>query len=173
MASLSTSNVNQDRRFEPWPWAIVAFFVVVFLANAVFVYLSQATWNGLVTDKHYEKGLAFNQVLDAQRRQDALGWQARWIPEPLNAGQPSTLLYRLNDLDGTPISGAEVSVLFFRPVKEGDDFTVTLREERPGHYTGEATPPLPGVWDLSITTQRGEDKHVIVRRVRVAASGKK
>ena len=57
------------------PWAIVGFFVVVIAVNVVMMTLAFSTWPGLSTRNHYLEGLAFNEQLEARRRQDALGWQ--------------------------------------------------------------------------------------------------
>ena len=57
------------------PYAFVAFFGVVLLANGTMIGLAFATWTGLETEGAYQKGLAYNRVLDRARAQAALGWR--------------------------------------------------------------------------------------------------
>ncbi|MEO5364956.1 MAG: FixH family protein [Magnetococcus sp. WYHC-3] len=147
------------RRLEPWPLVIIGFFVVVFAANAAFIYLATDTFNGVVVEKHYEKGLAFNQVLEAQRRQNALGWLALVDIGAIKLQQPGTLVMRVSDEQGRPVTGLSGQGMLFRPVASGHDQELRWVEAAPGRYEAVLTLPLPGRWDVkSILKSAGGDE---------------
>ncbi|MEQ1705902.1 MAG: FixH family protein, partial [Rickettsiales bacterium] len=55
-------------------WYFVAFFGFIAAVNAVMVTLAIRTHSGVVTEHPYEKGLAYNQVVEAEKNQQKLGW---------------------------------------------------------------------------------------------------
>lgn len=137
------------KTIEPFMLGIGLLFLVVFMINAAFVYYALETFTGVVTDQAYDKGLAFNATIQAQRQQDALGWQGEAMVN-LYTGQPGTIQFILRDRAGQPLPGMQVSGLLFRPVQAGLDQTVILNEMQPGLYQGVATVPQPGQWELRI-----------------------
>ncbi|MBF0455580.1 MAG: FixH family protein [Magnetococcales bacterium] len=156
MSSIPEENEQQHpkRRFEPWPTAIVLFFLVVFAANAVMVILGIDSWPGLVSNNHYEQGLAYNQVINAQKAQDKMGWQVQLHANNLQANQTGLLSLLLLDREGEPVKGAQVEGVLFRPLGEGSDITFLLLETEPGHYATTITPSKPGAWDVKISAKK-------------------
>lgn len=164
-------NSSPARRLEPWPIVIIIFFLVVFAANGVLVYLSQSTWNGLITEDAYNKGVTFNQALQAQRQQEALGWQVRVATGKLVSGQQARLLLTLLDREGHPLTGVQAQGVLFRPVREGRDQPLIFTEESPGVLVAMVTPPLPGSWDIKVRITHGEQpEYRLAQRVLVAAT---
>lgn len=53
------------------PWYFVGAFAVVFVVNMFFVYNAVHTHRGLVTENPYEKGLAFDSIVETVREQKA------------------------------------------------------------------------------------------------------
>ena len=67
------------RRFGPDGWIPMIFvggFLVIAAVNGVMIWLAVDTFTGIATERHYEKGLAYNQALAAAEVQAALGWTA-------------------------------------------------------------------------------------------------
>ncbi|MBF0400615.1 MAG: FixH family protein [Magnetococcales bacterium] len=149
-------------RFEPWPTAIVLFFVVVFIVNAAFVIVGQQSWSGLVTEGAYVKGLAFNRVLEAQQQQERLGWKLSLDSAKMVVGQSGPLSLSLRDRDDQPLAAAQIQGVLFRPVQAGTDYPFTMQEEQPGLYSVALKVPLPGQWDvkLAIVAPAGEYRYV-------------
>jgi nitrogen fixation protein FixH len=54
---------------------LVAFFGVMLLANAIFVYFAVATFSGGDTSDPYRKGLNYNAALEEAKRQAEQGWR--------------------------------------------------------------------------------------------------
>ena len=138
-----------SKRVEPFLLGIGLLFLVVFLVNGAFVYYALGSFSGLVTDKAYDQGLAFNDAIHAQQVQDALGWQGEATVD-LSAGKPGTVQFTLKDKAGQPVPGVQVSGLLFRPIQAGLDQMLAFEAMQPGVYQGYATVPQPGQWDLRI-----------------------
>lgn len=128
---------------------MLSFFGVIIAVNGVFAYLALDSWPGLTTNKAYEEGLAYNDVLDAAARQKALGWQL----QPVLGRQPGSersLEISIRDKDGQPVSGLSVTAEFRRPVGTGKNVSIELKESGPGAYSGIVSLRQPGQWHLEV-----------------------
>ncbi|MBF0190759.1 MAG: FixH family protein [Magnetococcales bacterium] len=158
-------------RLEPWPTAIVLFFVVVVVVNLIFIRLSMTTWNGVVTEGAYDKGVAYNQVLKAQREQDALGWRVTVDESALRVGQEGTLQLSILDRQGSPVAGARVEGELTRPGQKELDRTFSMTEQRPGVYEARLHLSLPGLWDLKWRIDGAGGEYRLARRIQTQAAG--
>jgi nitrogen fixation protein FixH len=146
------------------PWVFFAMFGVVILANGVMVLFAMTSWTGLETRGAYEKGLAYNQTLQAERDQEALGWQVEIGLTAEGAG-PARIEARFRDRDGRPVKPEAVTAWLIRPTHEGYDLTVPLHAESAGHYGTEVELPLAGQWDLRVLAEHGGGIYQAQRRV--------
>lgn len=146
------------------PWVFVAMFAVVLGANGVMVWIAFDTWTGLETRNAYERGLAYNRVLDAERAQAALGWHVEVDVTPGEAGR-ATIDARFRNRDGHPVSLTRVRARLIRPTHSGHDTAVTLAKQGPGHYRTDLTVPLPGQWDLRVLAEYAGGTFQARRRV--------
>ncbi len=129
------------------PWCFVAFFVVIALADGIMVYLAVSTQTGVVADKTYDKGLRYNQTLQAARAQEALGWKMH-LPDQLP--QQGKLVMRWMDKAGKPLVGLQLRSTAVRPVQDGQDFPILWRENAPGEYIAEVHFSAVGQWDVEV-----------------------
>lgn len=156
-------------RTEPWPVAIVLFFLVIFAVNAVFIRLSMHSWTGLVTEGSYVKGLAYNEVLKAQQAQDALGWRGQLDTSGLRTGGEGRLSFSVWDRNGQPLSDAHIQGVLFRPVQQGMDVEFVMTSEKPGLYSTRLVVPLPGQWDVKLHVAVGELEYRYAQRIHLQA----
>jgi nitrogen fixation protein FixH len=161
--------VRRSWRPEPWLTAIILFFLVVFAVNALMIRLSLQSWTGEVTDGAYRKGLAYNQTLEAQQQQDALGWQIRMEHTPLQVGQSASVQLHLHNGQGQALHGATVQGLLYRPSSKAADLPLQWAEKNPGQYVASVSPTLPGHWEVRLTIQRDSAQFRYVQRLDVAA----
>ena len=136
-------------------------FMVVLAVNVVFVRTALRSNPGVVTEHAYEKGLAYNAVLNEVKAEQALGWKAKISYEN---GQ---LRLVLHDNAGQPIQGARVSALIDRPLQAGLTKTIALPEAGNALYAVPVEFPLPGQWD--ITASILWNKHYFQIRQRIIA----
>ncbi len=164
----STAATEARRRIEPWPLGIVLFLGVVAVVNGILVFLAADSWNGVITEGHYEKGLAFNEVIAAQRTQDALGWQATLEAPSLTHNRQGAVTFTLRDAQGRPLTGLTVSAEMLRPVTVGHDLVLRFAEQAPGRYLAHVTPLLAGAWDLKVEAVGDAGRYRMQKRFRVA-----
>ncbi|RDD61138.1 FixH family protein [Ferruginivarius sediminum] len=149
------------------PSAFVGMFLVIIAANGAMVGVAMGTWRGLHTENAYEKGVAYNETLENERRQRALGWDVALETENLGDSR-ADLEVRLSDGDGAPVLAERVRVGFVRPTQEGYDHIVELPRRRDGVYGAIVEVPLPGLWELRVAAERGQDAVRTTERVNIA-----
>lgn len=111
-------------------FGLVAFFAVVFAANAYFITVALSTHTGVVANEPYRKGLKYNERIAAAARQDSLGWTHQMTLAP-DAGQ---LAVDIKDGAQKPIGGLAITATIGRPATSQGEVHVRLEETRPGHY---------------------------------------
>ncbi len=121
------------------PWYFVIFFVFIALVNAVMITLAVRTNTGTVTDYPYEKGLAYNKVVEAEEKQKQLHWSSDIKYEKGN------LYFFLKDKENKSIFPDKRIAAISRPTQAGMDFRVELN--------GDKTPisfPVKGLWEVRV-----------------------
>lgn len=140
--SSPAKNNTQEKRKDPKDkyvlWFFLAFFGTFIAVDTFFVYKAVTTQTGVVTEHAYEKGLAYNQVLDEARNQPDIVQKT--------AFENGVLSWTLSDKDGTPIEHASVSAHIIRPVQDGADFDITLSHIGGGVYEAKPSFPMNGQW---------------------------
>ncbi len=145
-------------------FGFLAFFGLIFVANAIFVYFALSSWTGLETRHHYNEGLAYNRILADSDRQKVLGWDVRIEVQALD-DRRARLVVSLLDKNGGALSGVDVLSNFIRPTHEGHDFELPLQSLGGGRYAAEFAFPMAGQWDVRVTANRGEDRFLMQDRV--------
>lgn len=136
------------------PWFFVVFFLTLTALMTWFAWLANSTDRGVVSKHAYQNGLAYNQILEKQREQDALGWQTE-LSIKKEGGTPAKAEFILRDKNNAAINDALVQLSFIRPTQAGHDVTLMLTPRGNGRYTGETPLTLPGLWDAHITVKSG------------------
>jgi hypothetical protein len=77
MSGTTITPTHDPRRGRWIPWAFAGGMLTVVAVNAVLVVASVSTFPGLTVGRAYDRGRAYNAVLEEAARQDALGWTAR------------------------------------------------------------------------------------------------
>lgn len=130
---------------DKWiPFYFVMFFVVIAITDGIFVYTAINTHTGVVTDQAYEKGLAYNDILEKARSQPNLQQKPSF--------QNGVLRWDLKTPGGEPLTMAQVSATLFRPVQDGYDFDINLEHAGNGVYEATINAPLPGLWKAKLTS---------------------
>lgn len=132
--------------------ALVAFFGMMFVANAIFVYFAVATFSGGDTSDPYRKGLHYNDTLAAAQRQEERGWRT----EVGYDGKTRRLTLSFLDKAMAPIAGLHVAATLGRPATDHEDRRVVFTETSHGVYDATVDVP-PGFWVISIDSRRKGD----------------
>lgn len=148
-----TANPPRWSRFIPWMF--VGGFAIIIAVNGALIYFAQSSFSGLETENAYEKGLRYNQTLEAAAAQDKLGWHGEIT---LGAATDSQyeLAVQFADRQARPIDGLRVEAHLRRPSNAGMDQDVVLRHRGSGRYTAEIALPALGQWDVRIVAHDGD-----------------
>jgi nitrogen fixation protein FixH len=155
-----STTLSPDPRRSRWiPWVFVGGMLTVVAVNAVLVYASISTFTGVTTGHSYDRGRAYNAVLQEAARQDALGWTSRVTLEG------NVLGVTVADRDGQPVPGTVQGVLL-RPL-EGAQLALDFVAAGPGRWIAFSDSPAPGQWEarLTVTDRRGQNLDIRQRIV--------
>ena len=154
-----------SKPIDRWlPWLIFPFFLVVFIANGIMVYVGATTWTGLESKHYYIKGLDYNDTLKAEERQKALGWTAA-LSVDRKSENGVQLDFALLDRRSLAIAGADVTVRLFRPTSEGHDVDIRMKDYGRGHYVADVELPLRGQWDVRVVAKHPAGDFRLTRRI--------
>ncbi|MEX0840150.1 MAG: FixH family protein [Parvibaculum sp.] len=146
------------------------FFGIVFAVNGVFIYKALSTFDGVEVEGAYQKGRAYNHLLERMDEQRLLGWTAAIATGPAPDGG-TRLTVRFARADGTALTGLEVEGTFWRPVAAGEDRRLPLAEAAPGIYGTVFDLAHDGNWLVRIAaTGPGGETFVQEERVVVGRS---
>ena len=151
-------NSSAWRWFPHWLIASMAF---VFLVNAYMVYDAYTTFPGVAGQDGFDLSNEYKQVLEAARKQAALGWQ---VEAAIGDGRYPTL--RLTGKDGAALTADTIAARAERPVGPPSTTVLTFRPAGQGRYQAEQT-LAAGQWDVMLSVQA--DGHVFNATRRVAA----
>lgn len=156
-----TMTVGQPRKSAWIPWVFVGAMLLVIAVNAIMVTYAVDSYSGLAVDKPYERGVRYNEVLAAQKGQDALGWRVSLTAEQ------KTLILRLQDRDGQPLDNVAITGRLERPVSNDAPLPVTFIGAGDGRYVAQIATPHPGQWDVKAALHHNGDQYLLVQRVMV------
>lgn len=157
-------------RFGTWTGrrvlaSFIGFFGIVFAVNGYFVYAALSTFDGVEVEGAYQKGRAYNHLLERMDEQRRIGWTAAIATDPAPAGG-TRLSVVFAGADGAPLNGLEVEGLFWRPVAAGEDQRLPLAETRAGTYETVFNLAHDGNWLVRIAAQ-GSSGETFVQEQRV------
>ena len=123
----------------------VMFFAVIAILDSIFVYLAVSTHTGVVTDQAYERGLAFDELVEKAESQPAIVQNVEY--------KDGVLRWVLSDEENMPIENAEVNAKIVRPVHGGHDFDIRLQYIGEGMYESALDLPLKGAWRAKLSSK--------------------
>jgi nitrogen fixation protein FixH len=151
MSDVTGNRAGFDPKRGRWiPWVFVGGMLLVVVVNAMLVFASVSTFTGVTTGHAYDRGRAYNHVLEEAARQDALGWRAQV------ALDGEVLSVSITDREGLPVGGRVEGVLL-RPL-EGAELALDFAAAGPGRFIAFAHAPGKGQWEarLALHGVRGE-----------------
>lgn len=144
---------------------IVAFFLTIIVANAIFITLAVKTFPGEQEKKSYLQGLAFNQKIAEREAQKELGWTAEIASASLRNGVADIDLLFVS-ATSAPIASLNVSGSLLRPAADGADHALVFEQVEPGRYRASASDVEPGAWRLEATATGGHgEKFALEKRL--------
>lgn len=171
---------TQRRRMHWAPKAFIVFFLLVFVVNSVFLYVSTqglppsiANWlmpnadggnlhtafPGVVPHGQ-EAAKEIASELSARNRQMRLGWRVEVAGlDVLARDGAAQVVVRAREHDEAPLNDARVTLDLVRPAQAQSDVTQTLDAAAPGQYQGWVQVPEVGRWIAVVRVIRGGDEY--------------
>jgi hypothetical protein len=126
-----------------WPWFLIALPGSVVIASLVMVYVAFSGADSLVVDNYYRDGLAINQVLEQDRRAEALGLSA-----DLRLDAASGELFVT--IDSAHPLPERLALLLFHPMDSKRDRELALTQITRGHYRTDLEQQLQSRYYLRV-----------------------
>lgn len=117
------------------------------------IVVGSRSFEGIVVDKPYEAGLAWDQE---RRNQESLGWSVGLQETTFKTGK-NDLVVIVRDKNGAPFSDALVSVAVSRPSTRSFDRTYRAVAQPNGQYRTEIDLPLYGNWGVLVDVSRKKE----------------
>ncbi len=144
------------------PYFFFAFFAVIVAVNVFYIYISQKSWRGVVTQDSYQKGINYNEVILQAKQQKKMAWKVVTKYQRLDE-KNGEFGVKLSDKNSAPINDANIRANFRRPTQDGFDFNAPLVFFN-GSYRAKVSFPLKGQWDVELVISRGEEVFQEVKR---------
>ncbi len=130
---------------EPYVWLVVCIPLSAVVVGMVMLWLSIASYDGLVADDYYKRGLEINRVLDRDRTASRLGLVADLHADP---GATRVLL---TARDAGFVMPPSLTLELSYATRAGLDRRVVLAQRAPGEFEGPALPLAKGRWYVEVS----------------------
>lgn len=130
---------------EPLVWLVIAFPLAAVLGGFATLYLAMRSWDGLVVDDYYKKGLEINKVLARDEQARQAGYSAEL------AVDDSSVTIRLASDRGSPLPPL-LQVSFIHATRAGSDRTLEIPLAGDGTYHAAIGALPEGHWHVHLET---------------------
>jgi len=159
------AETSQPSPSDRWiPFYIYGFFIALVLVLVPMCVIAIKTYTGTVTDNAYEKGLAYNHTLEADKRMKNLGWQGDLQVKKLQNGHIA-VTFQLKDKSGRNLKNAEVELWLIRPTQAKLDQKSKMSIQVDGYYTTDIILPEAGLWDARVSARIDGQVYQLSKRV--------
>jgi nitrogen fixation protein FixH len=142
--------------------ALIALVTLIALSAVIAaIVIGSRSFEGIVTEKPYEKGLSWDRTKDEKK---SLGWDVE-IPEKRFTVGKNTLIFSILDKKGRPLEGASISVTVSRPSTTAYDRTFKGERLDNGSYRAVVDFPLYGYWDLKIQVVKDQVNVIYTKNI--------
>jgi nitrogen fixation protein FixH len=138
--------------------AFVSFFAVVFGMNGVFLAAALRTNAGVVAVEPYRKGLDYNRRIEADHRQNALGWR---VKTNLDGAR---LAVEIQADNAASIAGLAVDATVGRPATMSENISLKLIETSPGLFVAATPIAGSGAFIADVVARDGSGDIFRIRR---------
>ena len=136
---------------EPLVWMVLAIPASAVIAGAVILVLANATWDGLVADDYYQRGMQINRSLARDAESARLGLEAT-----VSFPAPGAVEVRLTVTEGTPaaLAADRLDLRFARAARAGTDVVVSMTRDAGGAWRGVLPALPPGKWYVELGNEQ-------------------
>ncbi len=134
---------------QPLVWMLIAIPGSAVLFGIAMLAIAVASYDGLVVDDYYKRGLEINRDLERDRAAARLGMSAGVI---FDARTSNVRVELISGNSGVQLP-SRLSLRLVHPTRAGLDRVVELRSIGQGHYSGKVGRLEAGHWHLHLETE--------------------
>lgn len=131
---------------EPLAWMVFAIPALAVVGGAVLLVLAFASWDGLVADDYYRRGMQINRSLARDATASRLGLRAA-----VRFPGADAIEVRLNDATS---AGGGLILHLAHATREGADLRLDMQRTAHGVWRAALPPLSPGKWYLEVGNER-------------------
>lgn len=128
---------------ETWPWLLMLGPGIAVIAGFITLWLAITSFDGLVADDYYKKGLGVNQDLSRRQRAVQLGITARLEHDAPARKVRATV---------TGEAPRMLNLRFTHPTRAGQDVRVEIMQIAQGQYEGTLLLPAQSKWNIELSS---------------------
>lgn len=141
-----------------FPYFLGALLLVSVGSNVYLIVRAHDDPSFAVEPDYYAKAVHWDESQAARAASASLGWRATV------AATHDGVEVELSDEQGRPLEGAEVGLVAFHNARAKDRLSTFLEPTAPGRYAVKRRLERPGIWEIRLSAQRGEDRFLHVAR---------
>ena len=134
---------------EPFVWMLLAIPAASVVMGVVMVTLSIVSYDGLVVDDYYKRGLEINREIRRDTAASSLGLRAGIAVHPGRR----LVEVKLSSRRGLADLPQRLELRLAHPTRSGLDQLIILERVENGRYAGPVERLEPGEWHLHLETQ--------------------
>jgi len=166
---MAISQKNSEALKNPWVLGLLAFLLTVLAANAVFIYLAFKSPPNLVVEDFYERGERYEETHKRIEKEKEMGWNGVIMaPAQTRVNQLQTYEVLLQGKNSIALDLDSVTLNAYRPSDARADFSVDMVKTGLSMYAADVSFSLPGIWDVIIVAQQGEQEFLVTKRVSIS-----
>ena len=143
-----------------WPLLVVGLLVLQIVLCMAALYFATSDASFAVESDAYQKGLAWDERVEAQAASDALGWTlALSVSDKDNLGR-RVLTVTLNDGEGQPITGATIEGRALTAAEASRPVDLKFTPNHAGGYHTTARVARDGWWHIDLTARVADDVYL-------------
>ncbi|MFT3787436.1 MAG: FixH family protein [Tepidisphaeraceae bacterium] len=148
-------------RWWIWPTIVVSLLVLHTGGMLVAMGIANRDPTFRVEPDYYKEGLTFDQRKAAMAASEKLGWTVSIdLADAVDATRHRPLIVTLLDHEKKPISGATITLRFFRHANGKAARVLTLTDQNDGVYAGSSDLVDGGFWQFDVTVTKDKDTFV-------------
>jgi hypothetical protein len=156
LMDVSPANENAPRPWfrEPFVWLVIGIHLSAVIVGMVMLWLSIVSFDGLVADDYYKKGMQIDRVLDRERAAAAMQLAGEFsIGVAGDSSSASSLILDSRDSASEFKPPERIEVNLSYATRAGLDRSFTMIRRGQGQFDGPALSLPAGRWYVHVGTQ--------------------
>jgi len=146
-----------------WPWVPVGLLATMLAGLGTLAAIATNDPSFSLERNYYQKAVHYDGEIRQRGENARLAWKLDTELAPAGSGS-ATLVVRARDARG-PVAGAKVKAEAFHNARASAVIDAELVEGVPGEYRASVATERPGLWEIRLVLERGQERFTeVVRR---------